>query len=534
MKRAILFLVLGIFLVGVVLASCSGGADLDISQIDRTPNSSFFKVVATANQNGECLEIAWTTEELNDWLSEESPEEIIDNGIYGDIELIEQIDTFHTVLDKDEKLYYYTISGSLGLHWGACSETCQEEYPTTDFYVYDTIGNCYCIYQDEDSEIATFGTFNGVGDRNGKAAVSFTGLEPLEIDYGESDGSNSSDKLSVSWRGDLLAGHSIDKPNYNVYKDEGGNFHLTSLNYNDIKETQFEANDNHGTIEECLDEVNGWLSGGVSGAENCINAYNEKVNQLLQDKISTYLSSANKSIVENAYFEGSSFVVEEKPYSASYPQFTLTFDAEWVGVHYITGEPEITSYPSSISFTSGESEKLEFKIKNIADENGAFTLNLDCDGARTTLSGNKLLLKPDESEIVTAEITTSTDETKNIECNFEVYATKDNSKYDGIIFNVEVKPIEKKTYSSNSDIEKSTTSGITGNVVSVSTGSPTGIIILIIFLVLIGSSIGFFIYVKNKKNKKPNKKTSAKTKCRKCGHTLRPNAKFCTKCGTKQ
>lgn len=73
---------------------------------------------------------------------------------------------------------------------------------------------------------------------------------------------------------------------------------------------------------------------------------------------------------------------------------------------------------------------------------------------------------------------------------------------------------------------------------SISKGSSTGMIILIIFLILIGGSIGFFVYVKNKKAKSKSSKkleeTANKAKCKKCGHDLKLNSKFCTKCGEKQ
>lgn len=71
--------------------------------------------------------------------------------------------------------------------------------------------------------------------------------------------------------------------------------------------------------------------------------------------------------------------------------------------------------------------------------------------------------------------------------------------------------------------------------------SSIGIIILVIFLIIIGSSIGFFIYTKNKKNKshkeskeEKSKETKASEKhCTKCGHSLKKESKFCNKCGYK-
>lgn len=79
--------------------------------------------------------------------------------------------------------------------------------------------------------------------------------------------------------------------------------------------------------------------------------------------------------------------------------------------------------------------------------------------------------------------------------------------------------------------------GMTGAITGVSEKSSTGIIILIIFLTLIGSSIGFFFYTKNKKTKlKKEVKKELKTKgkhCTKCGSILNPKDKFCIKCGRR-
>jgi len=83
-----------------------------------------------------------------------------------------------------------------------------------------------------------------------------------------------------------------------------------------------------------------------------------------------------------------------------------------------------------------------------------------------------------------------------------------------------------------------TSISITGGLTEVSgKSSSTGTIILVIFLILIGGSIAYFIYTKNKKKelkKKVKKEIKTKAKhCTKCGSLLRPNSKFCTKSGKR-
>ncbi len=87
------------------------------------------------------------------------------------------------------------------------------------------------------------------------------------------------------------------------------------------------------------------------------------------------------------------------------------------------------------------------------------------------------------------------------------------------------------------EIESENSSSITGGAIGASKGSSTGTTILVIFLILIGGSIAYFVYVKNKKGKlkdKVKKEIDEKGKhCKKCGSLLRPNSVFCTKCGKR-
>jgi len=534
MKKIILLLIAGIFainFISLIRAECNGGVDLDIKKIERSPEQSTFKVVATANQVGDCLSIAWSKNDLSALLNKESPEELSDKDITGDIKLIAQNDAFHTVLDNSEKIYLYSI-GEAGWNPFSCNaDKCSSKgYSSTDYYVLDTIGYCYCVYKNS-QPVATFGRFNGEGDRNGKAIISISGLPQLEINYGQSDGTQSiGSQLTASWRGDLLAGHSITAPQYNVYMDSGGNFHLISSNYQNVKDAIINANGQSGvTLPNCLGKSSGWHPiAGKSQAQNCIDAYNTQVTQLLQDKIQEYSSSVESSII-SASFAGSNLIVNEKPYSASYPQFTLTFDAEWAGVHWITGQPKLNC-PSDTSFNSGDSKTLSFDIKNVANEKGAFSLSLDCGAISPTLDSNKILLESGSSQKVNTQLTLSTENLQKNQCKIKAYATRDPSKSDECSFNVETKPLSKTTIKTT---DQSITSGSQEPSLS---KSSTGTTILIIFLILIAGSVGFFIYAKNKKkgHHKEEKEVQHLGKhCTKCGHPLKSGSKFCTKCGKK-
>ncbi len=494
MKKLIFLLIFGIFLINLgslAYAACSGGADLDINKISLSPNNTLFKVVATANGNGDCLNIAWTKDDINNLLSQSYPETITNQSITGDVQLTEQKDTFHTSVNNADTIYSYNIGDAGWAPLSCNANTCSNKgYSSSDYYILNTIGECYCVYKNQ--PIATFGTFNGIGDRNGKAIISFSGLSPMQINYGQSDGTQSNDKVTVSWRGDLLAGHSITAPNYNVYMDNNGFFHLISQssNYQTVKNSQIDNNGN--SLSNCLGSSSGYrLIGGISQAQSCINLYSSALIPLLNDQLQNYVGSAGGS-VKSASFEGSNLVVNETPYSASYPQFTLTFNAAWAGIHWVTGQPKVTC-PSDSSLISGDNKTLSFSVKNTANENGAFSLALDCGDVSSTLSNNKLLLNQGNSTSVSATLTASTNISKKIVCTFRAYPTRDSSKTDQCSFNVKIEPLPS-TIIKNTN--KAITSAFSQSSISKSSSRTAT---LIIFLILITGSTGFFIYTKIKK-----------------------------------
>ena len=82
--------------------------------------------------------------------------------------------------------------------------------------------------------------------------------------------------------------------------------------------------------------------------------------------------------------------------------------------------------------------------------------------------------------------------------------------------------------------EDTNQSSITSAVIGT---SRTGSIIVIIFLILIGGSITYFIYDKNKKTQLKTKVkediVASGKHCTKCGNLLKSGSKFCTGCGKR-
>ncbi len=422
-------------------AICTGSVDLDINEIERTPGESTFKIVATANRAGDCLNIAWEPEDINTYLEKDSSEEIVTKSVSGDIEILSQKESFKASVDSSEsqKIYLYEL-GDAGWKPFQCNiNNCNDwGYTPTQYSVSDAIGNCYCIYKDA-SPVATFGSFLGDQSYEGEAKVSFTGLPEENIRFGkEADSLNIQNKVRVEWRGDLMGGNTLTSPTYNVYKDASGKYHLTNED-SGIKGVTFDANGNTGdNIDSCLGESDGWqISSGKEGAQECISTYNNAIQELLTDKISSYIES-NKQVT-NAYFEGSELIAEAIPYSNRFPQFVFTFDAEWVGVKWVTGIPKVYC-PEQVTFVSGDTKTVPVEVENIDNyEKGAFSLNIDCKGISSSLSEDRLSLDSNEKEQVIATLTHSTENDGSFVCNFEAYATKDTSKSSQCQFELTVK-----------------------------------------------------------------------------------------------
>jgi len=535
MKKIILAGLFVVFLIicsFIVYGECEGAIDLDISKIERTPGQSTFKVIATANRAGDCLKIAWTQKDLNRELNKESPEEITNKDIIGDIILISQKSKFNTILEESKNLYTYEIYDH-GWTGGSCNlEACKEwGYQTTKWAVRTWMwpGPCYCIYQ-ETTPKANFGYFSGVKSREGEAEILISGLKSERIHFGNSaDNVNLENKITVSWRGDLLGGNWIGTPGIKVYKDTGGGYHLISEYYS-TDEISLQANgESYINIEHCLGSHEGFELEGKEEAQNCINAYNKKLDQLLVDQIASYASS-DQSIISGEFI-GSDLVVDERPYSSTFPEFILTFDAEWAGVHWITGEPRV-SCPGSLKFYSGETKEITLGVENIANKKGAFSFNLDCGDLSSSLSDNKLLFESGEAKELTAKLTYSTDINKKIQCRFSAQATREPSKSDECFFDVQIEKIDVAQPTPSS----SPTPNEEPKFEDEQPKSISKLLLLAAAIIVIGGLIGgFLIYNKNKgKGQRILSPEDDIEVCHSCGHPLKDNAKFCTSCGEKQ
>jgi len=513
MRKIIFIMFLVILTIGFVNAACSGGVDLDINTFERTPGEETFKVVATANGNGECLNIAWDKEQLNKLLEENSPKEVTDKAITGDIELVSQKTKVPTNSYKEIPVYKMVKEDI----WGSCNKSCHDGgYPVSPPEGYSIrnglMGQCYCIYKDGTmGEVGSFGSRDFVDE----IKVSFSGLPETYI-TSEEGSKEIGNKVKVSYKGSLIGDKWLELPqDYSPFKLNDGS-HIFVLG--DIGKAR-EVKD---TLLNCLNN-----SESPEESQECLDNYNNDRTSLFSSNQLDEWVSEDK-IVKNANFEGDNLIINKKIRATTWPQINLIIDAECAGIHWIKGQPEV-SCPKDVEFVSGESKQVGFEVKNIADGKGAFSLNLDCNGISSSLSENNLLMEKEESKTLYGDLTTSTTKEKEFNCELSSHATKAPSQKDSCNFKVTVLP----STTTKEETGPETTSGTTGRVTDESPSDNNDNIFPYIIVGALVVGMGIFFFNKKRNKFSENSLNTNQSFCTNCGKTVNKDNKFCIHCGKK-
>lgn len=434
--------------------SCYGGSDITITKIERTPGASTFKVTAIANGGGECAKIAWTKDDINYYLEQASPDEIADKGVYMDIVLNSMQEKFGTSLDTTRNVNKYNFA-DLGVFTSCTVSNAQNSYPTTEFVLRATtlnpfnseFGHCFAVYT---SKYGNVGTMLGAKSRVGKATIYVSGFSPVQLSYGDVAGtfSTANGKINGQWTGDLVGGRWIGTPGYNLFNN-GGSYSLisNSIGYQSVAAdgdmTIYANGESWNNLKACLQARSGW-EWTSSKARACADAFNTELTKRLIDRLSEYKSGTSSYGVTNAYFDGSNFVVDQTPYSTSFPRFTFTIDATWVGVHYVLGKPQVTCPTGTVTLKSGTTSQIPLTVTNIdSKENGAFALEFSCGTFSTTLSTNRVLLSPGQSNSILGSVTTTTTNEQSQTCNFKATTVKPSDRISQCSFSVKAIPDQR-------------------------------------------------------------------------------------------
>jgi len=444
----ILVIVLGIILITVgtlaifrpallssITGTCIGGLNILISRASHLPGQEFFHGEATANLGGECFKIAWTEQDIEKYLAEGGD---ADRGVYGDIVINSQTNTFHTRERSNEIIESYHIKGYPT--YISCSDTDCKNWLDSDGIQYRRVvgsnlgwGTCNCIYT---MERGRFAPFTGGREKHFEATISIDGLGSQKISDRQQSVSFG-DKAFFQWQGDLIGTRWIDTPFAYTPFREGNNYVLTSTTYDDFGDEYVYVDGNRYTLETIDNCIKGEIL--MSYVTKCINAYKSKADELLRDKTNDYINSIDFVTGAHWNVDEGDLIVDLEPYSTTYPRFTFDINAEWLGIEYLVGKPKV-SCPSDQEGFSGETREFDLKVTNIGEGTGVFALSLDCGTLSETISPNRVSLSSGASETIRGTVKGVTSTEKSDTCTFTAYALKDPSVRDSCSFSYKTKP----------------------------------------------------------------------------------------------
>ena len=433
--------------LNTITGACYGGLNILISTASHLPGQEFFHGEATANLGGECFKIAWTEQDVENYLAEGGD---ADRGVYGDIIIKSQSNTFNTYERTYEKIYY-PRSYNVGKHVGASASVsnCQK-WLTEEGVSYDVvyggqrnvplISNCHCYYG---NEWGRFAPIIGTGTYDFNATISIDGLGSKPISS-SSRSVSFGDKATFQWMGSLLGANFVTTPPYTPFR-EWGELKLTSTSYDGWKNTQVTSSSQYGSVtaplkdfmSKCINHPNFVY---LSQTDDCVKVYSDKTSEMIEDRKSEYIGSS--PLIVDADFEGNDFIVEIEPYSTRFERFSFDINAAWLGIEYLTGDPRV-SCPNDQDVFSAEERKVDLKVTNVGEGSGVFDLYLTCGRLSTDVIPDSVSLVSGGSTTVEGKLTGTFFVEEKIGCAFKAVTKKPPYNERTCYFSVEGKPREE-------------------------------------------------------------------------------------------
>ena len=244
------------------------------------------------------------------------------------------------------------------------------------------------------------------------------GETPLSrtFEFGNNIGGMIGDKVYVHWSGYMMSPY--DCPNVEINNNIGAIYVSNKwrtidnrkwLNYDANKDTYLPACLNSYSYQDMWDYGDNYVS-------YCVNKYNSQlVNPVLSSnkEISLpYVSSHQEITGNNIYVHFS------RP--LRYNVFTLTIDADWLGIMHTVGVPKIVSYPQRIKVPSGQVVWYDFKIKDDADYPGTFNIWAECERPLSSGITQTVRFGPKETKTVSLPFSATTDTKESRTCVLHV------------------------------------------------------------------------------------------------------------------
>jgi len=272
----------------------------------------------------------------------------------------------------------------------------------------------FCVKQDF---VAYHGKL-GEPEYNSKVKVTVASNSPEKLpvsrtfNFGENVHGMIGDDVYVSWSGYLSSPFECSTIRAT---DIGALF--VSNKWKTIDDTKWDyyVANRYTYLDTCLSRFtdDDLFYNGESLYQGCVNAYNENlVNPVLyseKELTHDWISTTQEIVGSDLY------LYLDRP--IKYNVFTLTIDADWLGVLHPVGKPKIVSYPRTITIKSGAGNVwYDFQIKNDADYPGTFAIWAECE--RPVYSGvtQSVSFGPRETKTISLPFSSASDTTITSQC----------------------------------------------------------------------------------------------------------------------
>jgi len=378
------------------LGQCIGSQSsfFSIDKIDIVGQGSRFRIYGKVGGGSECMQIALSKEQLNEYLEGYQATK----PLYGNIKLLKYTRTFpinptNKNYISNLKLAYVDNPDTISKVYDSLTE-CKKTYPNTIYaYKITSLQDIRCIVPDVQG---VQGVFSGISyddldlqvDLNG--ATNHFSRSHIAGVIGDNSILLSGGLGRFEWQGNLNNLNDINPP----YQYQA---RLINSKYTLID------SDVYNTINSEVSSFKACMSSGLDSlvVDECLSQSNTALSGLLVDRTSEYESN----IANNAYDVNTDtnalYVALKAP---PFPTFILDVDAEWVGIVPLSGKPQLIScIQDNQKLQSGTPVTLSFNIKNNAPTSASFYGGIKCNQGVTGFI-NQFNINPNEQKQMTAEV----------------------------------------------------------------------------------------------------------------------------------
>lgn len=394
-KKGIITLLVIVFIVGIIaynqgglfvvsdldsgVDGCSGGfTSFSIDKVDIIDSGNRIRIYGVA-KGSECLKIAFSKSQLNNYLNSKGYEATQDLTNFGSVELLEYTKTFP--IDRSSGCYESLEVGEVTVVPGFCTyNACNEDYNNL-VYVYGNFPyswQCKCVYSGcqgiagDFSNSRVYGAFDVLFKIAGDSEHVTRQKQSVSLNNG---------KAKIEWTGNLLNLDEISVPQYDAMLI-GSKWNLVTDEAKSLVQNEIQD------FKECMDrEINDLFQLPSTAFEKCRIEFESSTSEILTSKINEY-RSRNSNLIYDATTDSNALYTSLK--ATPFPTFILDLDAEWVGIVPIEGKPLITScIEDQNNLRSGDNIILNFKVKNNANTNNVeFYGEITCDKGATGYVSN--------------------------------------------------------------------------------------------------------------------------------------------------